>query len=141
MTNMTTALEGFRQLVKEAHARGETGLLIWKNQEERQKWGENEEQMWVAGAFLVHGFDQDGEAYGEYRNMELTRAMENAFICNQQFRLDTVDGKGLAAMGFQIEKLLSTEGHLMFASRGLFCKHLEGPIISFPSYQKLEINW
>ena len=131
-------LERFRQLVNEAHQKGETGLLIWKNPEERDKWGGNEDEMWVADAFEVHGYAQDGKAYGNYRNMELTRAIRNAFECEYQFRLATVDGEGLAAMAFQIDKLLSIEGHLMFACRGMFYKHLNGPIVSIPSYQVVE---
>ena len=82
--NETTAMESFRKLVNEAHERGETALLIWKNPEEREKWGGKEEEMWVADAFEVYGFDQDGKAYGNYRNMELTRAMRNAFRCGNQ---------------------------------------------------------
>lgn len=141
MMNEATAMESFRKLVNEAHERGETALLIWKNPEEREKWGGKEEEMWVANAFEVHGFDQDGKAYGNYRNMELTRAMRNAFRCGNQFKLATVDGEGLAAMAFQIDKLLSIEGHMMFAFRGMFYKHLNGPIVSIPSYQELDTNW
>ena len=139
--NETTAMESFRKLVNEAHERGETALLIWKNPEEREKWGGKEEEMCVADAFEVYGFDQDGKAYGNYRNMELTRAMRNAFRCGNQFKLATVDGEGLAAMAFQIDKLLSIEGHMMFAFRGMFYKHLNGPIVSIPSCQKLDTSW
>ena len=141
MMNETTALESFRKLVNEAQKKGETALLIWKNPEEREKWGGKEDEMWVKDAFEVHGFDLDGKAYGSYRTMELTRAMRNAFICNNQLRLATVDGKGLAAMAFQIDKLLSTEGHLMFAFRGVLYKHLNGPIVLLPSCQKVDTNW
>ena len=138
MTDNAMDLERFRKIVNEAHEKGETSLLIWKNPEERDKWGGNEEKMWVADAFEVHGFNQDGEAYGTYRNMELTRAIRNALRCEHQFSLTSVDGKGLAAMLFQIDKLLSIEGHMMFAFRGMFFKHLNGPIVSFPSCQMVK---
>ena len=36
MMNETIALEGFRKLICEAHEKGETALLIWKNPEERE---------------------------------------------------------------------------------------------------------
>lgn len=138
MIDETTALERFRKIVIEAHEKGEKGLLIWKSPEEREKWGGNEEEMCVTNAFEVHGYAQDGKAYGTYRNMELTRAIRNAFECEYQFKLATVDGKGIAAMAFQIEKLLSIEGHLMFACRGMLYGHLNGPIVSIPSYQVVE---
>lgn len=138
MMTEEVALEKFRQLVRDAKERGETGLLIWKSPEERSQWGKTEEEMYVKNAFEVYGYNQDGEAYGTYRNMELVRAIRNAFECDYQFKLTTVDGKAIAAMTFQIDKLLSIEGHLMFACRSMLYKHLSGPIVSIPSYQVIE---
>lgn len=134
-------LEMFRQIVNEAHQKGEIGLLIWKTPEDRLEWGENEEKMLVRNAFEVHGYKQDGKAYGTYRNMELIRAIRNAFECNYQFRLAKVsDSNALAAIAFQIDNLLSIEGHLMFAFRGMLYKHLNGPIVSIPSCQVVELK-
>lgn len=135
-----TALEKFRKIIREAQENGETGFLIWKSPEEREKWGGNEEEMWVTDAFEVHGYAQDGEAYGTYRKMELTRAIRNAFECKHkyQFKLDSVDGKCIGAMAFQIDNLLSKKGHLLFACRSMRFGHLNGPIVSIPSYHVVE---
>lgn len=139
MRSEENALEKFREIVNEAHENGEKTLLIWKNPEEREKLGGNEEEMWVEGAFEVHGFDQDGKAYGNYRSMELTRAIRNAFRCGQHpVRLTTADGKQLIAMAFQIDKLLAMEGHMLFAFRGIFYGHLNGPIVLIPSCRVVE---
>ncbi len=138
MMDEKMALERFRKIVKEAHENGEIGFLIWKSPKEREKWGGTEKRMWVANAFEVHGYDQDGKAYGTYRTMELTRAIRNAFECEHQFKLTTVDGKSIGAMAFSIDKLLSIEGHLMFACRSILYGHLKGPIVSIPSYQVVE---
>ncbi len=133
------ALKKFQKLVNDAYARGETGLIIWKSSAERDKWG-SEEKICVKNAFEVHGFDKEGIAYGTYRNMELSRAIRNAFSCNYQFKLPTDDGKSIAAMVFEINKLLSNNGYFMFACRGMLYKHLNGPIVSIPTYQVIEEN-
>ena len=65
--------------------------------------------------------------------MELPYAMKNVFEYTGQFKLASVKGNGLAAMGFKIDNLLANEGHMMFAHRSLFFKHLRGPIVSIPS--------
>lgn len=128
-------LEKFQKIINETNQKGETGLLIWKDSKERDKWGKNEESMWVENAFEPHGYIKYGKAYGEYRNMELTRAIRNAFNCETQFKLLTKDGNNIAAMAFKIENLLSLKGHFMFAYRSMLYKHLNGPIISIPSYK------
>lgn len=138
MMDEKMALENLRRIAKEAHEKGQTGLLIWKSPEEREKWGGSEENMWVKDAFEVHGYAQDGSAYGDYRTMELTRAIRNAFECEYQFKLVSMDGKSVGAMAFEIDKLLSIEGHLMFACRGMVFGFLNGPIVSIPSYQVVE---
>lgn len=127
--------ERLRQIVSDAYEKGETGLLIWKNPDERSKRGENEEKIFVENAFELHGYTADGKAYGEYRTMELTRALRNYFEMGCQFRLMTESGENIAAMGFKLENLLSMEGHFKFAYRSLFFKHLNGPIVLFPSCQ------
>lgn len=139
MMNEEMTLERLRQFINEIHQKGEKGLLIWKNSEERDKCGENEKDMWVQDAFEVYGYTQEGKAYGNYRDMELSRAIRNAFECGQQLKVST-DGKTVSAMVFQIEEMLSNEGHLMFACRGMLYGHLNGPIVSIPSYQVFELK-
>ena len=130
---LTSSYEDFRNLVKTAHQSGEHSLLIWKNEEERANWGNNEEKMIVQGVWVKEGIGSDGEPYGQWANMELPYAMKNVFEYTGQFNLASVKGNGLAAMGFKIDNLLANEGHMMFAHRSLFFKHLRGPIISIPS--------
>lgn len=132
-SNTTLTFEDFGNLVKTAHQNGEHYILIWKNEEERAAWGDNEEKMIVQGVWVKEGIASDGEPYGRDVNMELPYAMKNVFEYSGQFKLASVNGNGLAAMGFKIENLLTNEGHMDFAHRGLFFKHLKGPIVSIPS--------
>ena len=71
--------------------------------------------------------------------MELSRAIRNAFECGHRLKVST-DGETVSAMVFQIEEMLSNEGHLMFACRGMLYGHLNGPIVSIPSYQVFELK-
>lgn len=129
--------EEFCALVKTAHENGEHSILIWKNEEERAKWGADEEKMIVRGVWVKEGIASDGEPYGQDANLELPYAMEKVLEYSGQFRLASVNGNGLAAMGFKIENLLANEGHMMFAHRGVFFRHLNGPIVSIPSCKVL----
>lgn len=130
---LTSSFENFCNLVKTAHQKGEHSILIWKNEEERAKWGENESNMFVGNVWVKEGIASDGEPYGQDIDMELPYAMKNIFEYSGLFRLASVNGNGVAAIGFKIDNLLSKEGHMTFAHRGLFCKHLKGPIVSIPS--------
>ena len=132
-SNATLTFEDFCNLVKTAQKNGEHSILIWKNEEERALWGDNEEKMIVQGVWVKEGIASDGEPYGQYVNMELPYAIKNVFEYSGQFRLASVKGNGLAAMGFKIDNLLNNKGHMDFAHRGLFFKHLKGPIVSIPS--------
>ena len=92
---LTSSYEDFRNLVKTAHQSGEHSLLIWKNEEERANWGNNEEKMIVQGVWVKEGIGSDGEPYGQWANMELPYAMKNVFEYTGQFKLASVKGNGL----------------------------------------------
>ena len=123
----------FSALVKTAHKNGEHYILIWKSEVERERCGKNEEKMIVNGVWAIEGISSDGEPYGQDANMELPYAIEKVLEYNGQFRLASLNGNGIAAMGFKIENLLANEGHMMYAHRRIFFRHLNGPIVSIPS--------
>ena len=125
--------DDFCTLVKTAYENGEHSILIWKNEEERAKCGKNEEKMIVKGVWAIEGISSDGEPYGQDANMELPYAIEMVLEYNGQFKLASLNGNGIGAMGFKIENLLANEGHMMYAHRRIFFKHLNGPIVSIPS--------
>lgn len=132
--------ERFRQIISEAYNKGEKGIIIWQSPEEREKRGGNEEEIFVDNAFELHGYNTDGEAYGEYRTMELTRAIRNYFRMGNQFKMMDGDGKKVILMAFQLSDLISIKGQFLFAYRFMACKHLNGPIVLFPSCQVVD-DW
>lgn len=139
MVNEEKNFRRFREMIIAQQKNGQTGFLIWKSPEEREAMGGDEKEMKVNGAFLPHGIRSDGRFYGEYReSMELDRAIRGAVLIKGQFNLNKKDG--IIAMLFIVENLLANEGHLKFACRMMEYGHLNGPIISYPAYEIVEIE-
>ncbi len=138
--NEKDTFEEFRKLVIKEKEKGQTAFLIWSSPEERERWGNDEKEMMVEDAFLPHGKRVDGKYYGEYKTMELDRAIRGSLTTGEFLTLQEKDGDGVAAMVFAIDKLLTIEGHLQFACRGMLYGHLNGPIIAYPSYQRVEFK-
>lgn len=131
--------ERFRKLVTEEQEKGQTAFLIWSSHEERKNWGNDEKEMMVDNAFSPYGIRSDGKYYGDYRTMELDRAIREYLECGIFLELNGKDSH-VAAMLFSFEKLLKNDKHLKFACRGMLYGHLNGPIIAYPSYQKVEFE-
>lgn len=133
-------LKKLRDMLTTIQQQGQIALLIWKSPEERAKWGKSEMEMFVENAFDPIGENEVGMFYGNTRTMELDRAIRGAVTCGSVFELAQKDGTGLAAKLFHINKLMENEGQLKFACRGMLYGHLNGPIIAYPSYQKVEFE-
>ena len=133
-------MKKLRDMLTTIQQQGQIALLIWKSPEERAKWGSDEKEMFVENAFDPIGKNECGIFYGNTRTMELDRAIRGAVTCGSVFVLAQKDGTGLAAKLFHINKLMENEGQLKFACRGMLYGHLNGPIIAYPSYQKVEFE-
>lgn len=96
-------------------------------------------EIMVEDAFLLHGKRADGKYYGDYRTIELDRAIREYLECGIFLELNGKDSH-VAAMLFSFEKLLKNDEHLKFACRGMLYGHLNGPIIAYPSYQRVEFE-
>ena len=105
-SNTTLIFEDFCSLVKTAYQNGDNFILVWKNEEERAAWCDNEEKVF---------------------------SLKTVFEYIGQFRLTSARGNGIAAMGFKIENLLTYESNIKFTHGVLVFNHLKGPIVSIPS--------